>query len=153
MKLLFLLIFLGLSLITANYGRTFSGSVQKNFSKQPDFIYHNLEFAYTMTVLPNFTIDSSNSELATITSSDSRVRINSGCFESGTEGLIAIPELVTINGIPALQEDFYKDQELILKRISVNDKQNKCFLLEEVAQTEQGWQELLTMRKTFRFDN
>jgi hypothetical protein len=113
--------------------------------------YVSARYLYSITVPDGFRVDDSVPQLVSIESGHSRLRISAGCLEFGTEGLRQVIEPIEINAIPALKEDYYSSEALMLRRISLSDGNGDCFALEEVAETEQGWQELATIRKTFRF--
>lgn len=116
--------------------------------------YVNTEYGYRITHPEKFSLNSEIAELVVLEYNDDRLRINSGCYESGTEGFgEPVNAMVTLNGISALKEDYYASGELMLRRVSFEKGDGRCFLIEEVAETEEGWQELLKIRNTFRLSN
>jgi hypothetical protein len=115
--------------------------------------YFSEKFGYEIEVPLGFVVDESTPELTAIENGNSRTRINAGCFDSGTQSLQSSLEPVTLNGIPAVKEEYYDAVALRLRRVTLYRPDGKCFALEEVAQTEEEWQELARIRKTFRFVN
>ncbi len=159
MKILLFFILAGVIVIfmTAAFKKTDVNSLQsaeKKLIQEPmteKYLYTNKKHKYQVLVPQGFEIDDKIPELVSIENMDMRLRINAGCQDFGVENLHMTVEPIAINGIPASKEDYYDDFALRLRRITLHLEDRECFALEEVAETETGWQELFKIRETFRF--
>lgn len=113
--------------------------------------YHNELFNYEIE-LHDFEINSQIPELVTLEKDSTLIRINAGCFDFGTETLTKSTEVTSVNGIPAMKENYYFQSQLKMQRISF-EKEGQCFALELVAESEGDWTEVIRVARSFRFTN
>jgi hypothetical protein len=147
MKILFITLLLGLvGLFSLRPAKSIE--VVKDFSLLKT--YKNDQFNYEVKFPVTYKIYDQIPELVTIEKSGSRIRINSGCFDSGTENFTSTVETGLINGELVWKESFYENSLLKMKRINLN-KFGRCYGLELVADSDEAWGELGEISKTFKF--
>ncbi len=117
------------------------------FSSQ---IYSNDKFGYEINRPDSFVMNSDISELVTFEKNSSKLRINAGCLDFGTEELAISQQAISINGKDALKESYYSEGRLVMERYFLN-QENSCYSLELMAKSTEDWQELQQMAGTFRF--
>ena len=112
--------------------------------------YVNETFGYAVNFGGEYKANPDMPELVFIEKPKSRLRINSGCYDFGTSGLLASAQPAKVAGLDAMQEDFYDNSALVLRKITFHYKK-LCYALEMQAESEDGWQELREIIKSFRF--
>lgn len=120
-------------------------------SIQADRKYANPQFNYQIDWPETYTIDEARGELVVMNSTSGRLRINAGCFDWGTEGMVSTSEQVTIENLQGLKERFYLNSKLYMIRYAFTQN-DRCYYLELFSSTELGWQELLGLAKSFRIN-
>ena len=145
MKILLVLIF---ACVTAFFGK----NIIADQSTEPvleNEIYSNEKFGYEINNSLKFKVDDSIPELVVLEKQGTSIRINSGCFDFGVEGLQVTTNIISLNGLPALKEDFYVNSKLVLQKITVND-QDRCFSIEIMGGSEDGWEQGNLLARSFR---
>jgi|GEM_PF-5822461 len=112
--------------------------------------YENTLDDYQVRVPAGFEIDSTVPELVSMRQDGSWLRINSGCFDSGVEGLMKTSLALELNGRLTTKEEYYSDSVLRLRRFILTNR-GKCYALELYSDTTAGWEVLEEAVKGFRF--
>jgi len=107
-------------------------------------------YGYQVNIPDDFVVHDQIPELVVIEKNTSRLRINSGCFDSGVEDMQVVETTTSLNGVPALKQEYYSDANLKLQKYSM-EYGSECYSLELSANDMQGWEELIELVKSFRF--